>query len=108
MNSLKFSEFRDKNVERLSNKSYEKCESWIYAQWIQAIVGELGELANILKKVDRGDYEIRDVEQKIAYEIADTVTYIDILSHKLDIDLGQAIVDKFNIVSDRIGSNIKL
>jgi NTP pyrophosphatase (non-canonical NTP hydrolase) len=44
----------------------------------------------------------------IAQELADTVLYADLLAARLGINLGEAIRDKFNIVSERMGSDIKL
>lgn len=39
-------------------------------------------------------------------ELADVVTYLDILAMQLDIDLGEATKSKFNEVSDRVGSYV--
>lgn len=81
---------------------------WSDAQWLGAVVGELGEYANIRKKVDRGDLTMFEARPLLAKELADTVTYLDILAFRLGIDLGEAIMSKFNEVSDRIGCNIKI
>ena len=73
-----------------------------------AALGELGEAANILKKVRRGDLTIDNARDDVGRELADTVTYIFLLASRLDIDLGAAVVKKFNEVSDRVKSPIKL
>lgn len=44
----------------------------------------------------------------IADELADLVIYADLLAERLEIDLGAAVVRKFNKVSERVGSNIRL
>lgn len=87
---------------------------------MNAVTGEVGELAGELKKAARGDYGLdtryamdhnvdaipESVKLKIAQEMADVVTYLDLLAIQFDIDLGQAIKDKFNIVSGRVNSSI--
>ena len=106
-NGLSFRTLRAANIERLKSSKYRKCESdWTPAHWMQATLGELGELANLLKKVDRGDFSLEEAKAEIAKEFADVQTYLDIMAHKLDIDLGAATVDKFNEVSARIGSPV--
>ena len=106
-NGLSFNTLRDANTERLKSSKYKKCEEeWTPAHWMQATLGELGELANILKKVDRGDFTLQEALPEIAKEFADVQTYLDIMAFKLGVDLGQATIDKFNEVSKHIGSRI--
>lgn len=104
---LTFDNLRLANTKRLKNHVYGKCEDdWTTAHWVQAMLGEFGELANILKKVDRGDFNIESVSVEIGEELADIQTYLDILSHKLGINLGDVTMSKFNKISDRVGSDI--
>jgi hypothetical protein len=42
-------------------------------------------------------------QKQIADEIADVVTYLDLLAHVLGVDLGRAAATKFNEVSERVG-----
>lgn len=106
---LTFNSLRAANAERIGASRYRKCEeNWTPAHWMQATVGELGELANLLKKVDRGDFSFDQVKGEVAKELADVQTYLDILALKLDVDLGRATIDKFNEVSERIGSHVML
>ena len=44
----------------------------------------------------------------IANEIADTVIYADLLAARLDLSLEISIRNKFNEVSSKIGSDIRL
>ena len=44
----------------------------------------------------------------LAKELADVIIYADLLAHAANIDLGQAVVDKFNEVSVRRGALTKL
>lgn len=106
-NGLSFNTLRDANIQRLSASKYVKCEeNWTPAHWMQATLGELGELANILKKVDRGDFTLESAKEDIANELADVQTYLDILAYKLGVNLGKATVEKFNAISLRIGSRV--
>lgn len=104
---LSFKTLRAANIQRMKSSKYKKnVEKWTTAHWMQATIGELGELANIMKKVDRGDFTIEEAKNDIAKEFADVQTYLDIMASKLDIDLGQATIDKFNDVSERMRSDI--
>jgi hypothetical protein len=73
--------------------------------WACALAGETGEACNLIKKLRRGD--AIDTED-IGKELADVVIYADLLAARLGIDLGEAVVQKFNEVSDRYGYAGKL
>lgn len=142
---------------------------------VTALCGEVGEAANIVKKILRGDYTLDDVysaktetawlvedrhpqvtyylaghhrwtglpdratrfarqedaeafkssesyvvaehmwvgpsitvREALAKEFADAQCYLDKLAKKAGVDLGEATVSKFDEVSDRIGSTVKL
>lgn len=75
--------------------------------WSTAVAGETGELCNLIKKHKRGD-NIPGIHEKIGDEAADIVIYLDLLCTKLGLNLEEFIVKKFNEVSDRVKSPIKL
>jgi len=127
MNQLSFETLREANIARLpqfKNKNgglaHKKADGsdWTPAQWLQAVMGELGEYANERKKFERGDITWDEFRIKAEKELADVATYLDILArrcldipekeyaHPIGIDLGQAITDKFNEVSKRVDSGI--
>ena len=81
---------------------------WLLSQWCNAVCGELGEAANIIKKIERGDFTLEEKRGDLAKELADVVTYLDILAKVAGIDLGKATMDKFNEISHRVGSNVRL
>lgn len=81
---------------------------WTPAQWLQAVVGELGEYANKRKKYERGDISHEEFWTEAWKELADVVIYLDLLALQLNIDLGVAVMDKFNEVSERVGSSVRL
>lgn len=117
LDDLTFAALRSANTERLPE--FKNCHGepanskpdgsdWSPAQWVQAVMGELGEYANLRKKFERGDVDEVTFKKEAAKELADVVTYLDILAMQLGIDLGEAIIEKFNIVSERVGSKIRL
>lgn len=87
--------------------------SWSLSDWFTATMGELGEAANIAKKLNRvrdgipgnGDLSESDLRQMLADEIADTYIYLDLLAQAAGIDLQRAVVSKFNRTSKKIGYN---
>lgn len=106
---LTFDTLRAANLERAKHYSPERgVDVWDPAEWIMALVGELGELANILKKVKRGDMPFKDVELDVGNELADVQTYLDLLAARLDIDLGRVTIEKFNAISRRVGSAVRI
>lgn len=106
---LTFRALREANQRRAASSKFAKCEAdWTLAHWMQATVGELGELANIMKKVDRGDYTLDEARPAMAKEFADVQTYLDLMASKAGIDLESATIDKFNEVSTRIGSPVRI
>jgi len=88
-------------------------EDWELPRWGNALAGEVGELCNIIKKLDRGVKFDRDgmtplTVNQLADEAADIVIYLDLLCQKAGIDLSTSIVRKFNQRSDEMGNNIRL
>jgi len=114
---LTFAQLRAANLKRLplfKNRHGQFAHSepdgsdWSDAEWLEALVGEIGEYANTKKKVRRGDFTPEEAKQMLADELADMICYTDILASQLGIDLGEAVRRKFNEVSDRIGCEVKL
>ena len=78
------------------------------AQWLQAVIGEIGEYANLRKKYERGDFTSEYFLREARDELADVQCYLDILAASLGIDLGEATRSKFNRVSERVYSDVRL
>ena len=55
-----------------------------------SLTGELGETANLVKKVRRGDFLLSEKKVEISEELADMLIYLIKLSYQLDIDLEEA------------------
>jgi NTP pyrophosphatase (non-canonical NTP hydrolase) len=116
-NRLTFDELREANVaripqfkNRLGKPAHPKADGsdWCLAQWSNAVCGELGEAANIIKKIERGDITLEEARPHLARELADVQTYLDILAFRAGVDLGEATIQKWNEVSERVGCNLRL
>lgn len=117
MTNLRFRVLREANEARLPQHRNAKGEpshsapdgsDWSPNDWMVAVVGEVGEAANIMKKVRRGDLSAEEAKPKLQKEFADVVIYMDLMAKRHGIDLGQAVVEKFNEVSVRVDSNVFL
>lgn len=103
---LTFTKFRQVNLDRCEEAFFPlraKDGPW----WGNAMAGECGEACNFVKKIDR-DGSTPELVQALAHELADLVTYADLLAAYYGIDLGLAVVEKFNQVSERRDCDIKL
>jgi NTP pyrophosphatase (non-canonical NTP hydrolase) len=67
-------------------------------------LGELGEYANLRKKVERGDFTLDEARPALADELADVVIYLDILASQIGVNLGDAIMSKWNRTSVKVGA----
>lgn len=117
MSSLTFGDLRQAGLRRLplfKNRRGELAHSkpdgscWPLSAWSNATLGELGEAANIIKKIERGDLTIDEARADLAEEFADVAIYLDLLALQIGVDLGEAVRAKFNKVSARIGCNVTL
>lgn len=107
-------------LEEISKANRERAEAWHVgatgewnaADWSNAMAGEAGEVCNAVKKLRRiecglaqakGPHTREEALAEIATEIGDTFLYLDLLASHLGIDLGDAIRETFNRVSDREG-----
>lgn len=85
---------------------------WSLSDWMTALVGEIGEAANIAKKLNR----IRDgangnakgetadkLRPKLADELADAFIYLDLLAQSEGFDLEEIVLRKFNKTSRKLG-----
>lgn len=102
---LTFDELRKANVERCETSFKHSINDWSFTDWATATAGELGELCNLIKKIRRG----QEINHKdVADEIADTAIYLDLLAAAMGVNLGESVRDKFNEVSEKKNSSIKL
>lgn len=102
--SITLWDLRAASVERCE-EVFHPVEDWSPTDWACAAAGEMGEVCKLIKKMRRGEVIPRT---EVAHEIADTIIYLDLLAAALNIDLNRAVVEKFNVVSERRGSKVRL
>ena len=110
------------NMVKFSEASLERCESprgfgrgletWSLSDWMTATLGELGEAANVIKKLNRHRDGTRGnaiaeteeaLTEQLADELADAFIYLDLLARRAGIVLQDAVIRKFNKTSEKIG-----
>lgn len=75
------------------------------------LAGETGEACNIIKKIERerhGWAGSRATLEELASELADIIITTDLVAASAGIDLGAAVVKKFNATSDKVGLFTKI
>ena len=108
-----FSRFSAVNKARSDRWHPAGLQQWSLSDWCVAFMGEAGEMCNVVKKMNRlrdglvgnqkDDAELSALRVKLAHELADAAIYLDLLAQREGIVLEDAIVEKFNIVSERNG-----
>jgi NTP pyrophosphatase (non-canonical NTP hydrolase) len=111
--------------EDFSKANFARCESekgfnhpvsdWTSSEWLTACLGELGEVAHVVKTILRQRDNLTEknlsrdeLNKMLAEEIADTIIYLDMLAQSQGINIATAIFEKFNKTSNNIGSDIYL
>lgn len=78
------------------------------------MAGEAGEACNVVKKLYRsklglaGGLDYDTAKEMLTEELADVVICAVLCALKLSVDLGPAIVSKFNKTSDKLGLETKI
>ena len=101
MSDLTFREFQALNARRCAEAFHDPTD-WPLEMWALAIAGEAGELANLVKKVKRGDFTLDSQCTAILHEVADVMTYCDLLVTFLGADTDAMLMAKFDLVSARV------
>lgn len=112
---LSFADLRRANVPRC-RASWHDEKKWTPTDWACALAGEVGEACDVAKKLKRLSDGIEHdksrtretLTEEIGKELADVICYADLLAASLDVDLGAAVRAKFNEVSERVKSPIRL
>jgi NTP pyrophosphatase (non-canonical NTP hydrolase) len=111
INVRKFSAMNRRRSEGRTGFNHE-LSTWSPGEWMNAILGELGEAANLVKKLTR----IRDrvpgnkpeetpeyLIRRIGEELADTFIYLDLTFQSFGLDLSAEVQSKFRATSKKIG-----
>ena len=106
---LSFEQLRQVSYERATTvfNHTEGLVDWSPAEWSNAMAGETGEACNMTKKLLRDGPEAVDMIE-LGYEIADVVIYADLLATRMGFKLEDLIRAKFNKVSKKKGSDLRL
>lgn len=104
--------FSERNRRRSESPSgfNHKLELWSLSDWMTATTGELGEAANIIKKLNRvrdgvpGNSETPEqLRSQLADELADVAIYLDLLAQAAGLDLETIREAKFAKICLKIG-----
>ncbi|MEW8120042.1 MAG: MazG-like family protein [Candidatus Thiodiazotropha sp.] len=113
---MKLSVLRFANVKRCE-EVFHPLNQWTATDWACAMAGEAGEVCNAVKKLrrlDDGTNTAKDPQTEeealkaIGAELADTIIYCDLLAARLGLDLSVEIQAKFNEVSRRMNSDVRI
>lgn len=113
------------NWDKFSVANRARCESpdgfnhqltdWSVSDWMTAIMGELGEAANVAKKLNRirdgirGNKETEDqLREKLVCELADTFIYLDLIMQRLGVRPAEVVARVFDAKSVEIGYPFRL
>ncbi|MFM8255610.1 MAG: hypothetical protein ACKN9Q_03380 [Bacteroidota bacterium] len=109
--SLNLQTFRAVNVDRAIN-GFNCYQNQPLTYWTTALAGEVGELCNMIKKLQRvenggidggSSYKASDITKKMLQEeIGGIAIYLDLLASLLDIELEEAIQSTFNNKSEQL------
>ena len=101
---MTFAEFSKANRARCEDPDgfNHKLDDWTASDWMVATLGELGEAANIVKKLNRyrdgitGNKEAAEVlRAKLKRELGDTFVYLDLMCQALGFTVEAAARDAF-------------
>lgn len=110
-------EFDAVNLQRCESPQgfNHKIESWSLSDWMTATMGELGEAANIVKKLNRcrdginGNTETEAMlREKLARELADVFIYLSLTAQAAGIKLSDVVPAVFDAKSEQIGYPVRL
>jgi NTP pyrophosphatase (non-canonical NTP hydrolase) len=116
--TLSFKDLREANLVRCKESFHYSPDEWSPERWMLAMGGELGETLeavlkmvmsgtvamNSLKKVIRGDGDMAQVRK----EVADVIIYGDFVLLSIGAEMGDAVREKFNETSEKVGSEVFL
>ena len=109
---LNLAALRPLNVQR-AREGFKCYDNQPLTYWTTALAGEVGELCNMIKKMQRvekggidgrSSYTAKDINKEmLKEEIGGIAIYLDLLASLLDINLEEAIIDTFNSKSEKYG-----
>lgn len=101
---ISFDELRQKNIDRCPHYGY-PVEEKSPMGWLDRVGDEFLELCDVVEAHDTG---FDTLKEDIGKEIADVVTFCDLLATRYGFNLGKLVLDKFNEISERVGSDVRM
>jgi NTP pyrophosphatase (non-canonical NTP hydrolase) len=113
--SLTFKELHEQNAARCQ-EIWHELDAWSLCDWATALAGEVGEACNVIKKLRRSELpgpqqinpDVAILREQLKDEVADILSYLDLLSTAAGFRLEDALIRKWNVVSERVGSSRRL
>ena len=116
--SLTFERLARINTERANEwHGDEGIFDWSLSDWMNALLGEFGEAANVIKKLLRIKLGLRgnrkgeteaELKKQLGEELADICMYLFLVAARAGINLEDEVVRKFNKVSEELGFDERL
>ncbi len=94
---MEFNEYQRETTKLRFHNEKGKIES--LTVWALGVAGEGGEVADIIKKILRGDFTLEEKTEDLKKEIGDVLWYLSQIAHELDVDfadVAQMNLDKLN------------
>jgi NTP pyrophosphatase (non-canonical NTP hydrolase) len=114
---MTFGQFSEANRARCESRHgfNHPLDGWSTSDWMTAMVGEVGEAANVVKKLNR----VRDgvpgnkvspdeLRAQLRKELGDVFVYLDLMCQSLGFNIADAAAEVFNAKSAEIGYPVAL
>lgn len=115
--AMTFGQFSEANRARCESPQgfNHPLTGWSTSDWMTALVGEVGEAANVVKKLNRvrdgvpgNKLSADELRDQLRKELGDVYVYLDLMSQSLGFSIADAAAEVFNSKSDEIGYPKKL
>lgn len=101
------------NLDQLQQRAWADSRAWFpsvhrtdhdaMVHFALGIAGEVGELVNLIKKINRSSTTVANVYTELCHEVADVLIYLCDLAEVLNIDLESAVNEKRQVLIERWG-----
>ena len=114
---LTFQDFSQQNRARCEHaKGFNHpLAGWSTSDWMTAMVGEVGEAANVVKKLNRvrdgvpgNKVSADELRAQLRRELGDVFVYLDLMAQSLGFNIADAATEVFNAKSREIGYPVTL
>jgi NTP pyrophosphatase (non-canonical NTP hydrolase) len=109
---MTFGEFSHANRTRCESPDgfNHPLNGWSTSDWMTAMVGEVGEAANVVKKLNRARDGVPgnkvtpdELRTQLRRELGDVFVYLDLMAQSLGFSIADAAAEVFNAKSREIG-----